>query len=85
MYTAKISLKDALCGCSVIVKNLEGKPFEIKCGQVNPSTVKRVPNQGLPYPKDQTKRGDLLVKFDIKFPDSLPESVKQTLRNCLPS
>lgn len=85
VYTAKISLKDALCGTSVIVKDLEGKPYDIKCNQVNPTTVKRVPGKGLPYPKDQSKRGDLLVKFDIKFPESLSESVKQTLRMCLPS
>lgn len=85
VYTAKVSLKDALCGCSVIVKNLEGKPYDVKCNQITPTTVKRIPNQGLPYPKDQSKRGDLLIKFDIRFPENLSESVKQTLRNCLPS
>ena len=85
IYTAKISLRDALCGCSVIVKNLEGKAFEVKCNQVNPTTVRKIPEQGLPYPKDSSKRGDLLVKFDIKFPNDLSDSIKSTLRNCLPA
>lgn len=84
VYTARITLKEALCGCTVLVKNLEGKTFEIKCNQVTPSTVRRIPNQGLPNSKDVTKRGDLLVKFDIKFPDNLSDSVKSTLRNVLP-
>jgi len=85
VYTAKVSLKDALCGCTVMVKSLEGKSFELKCKQITPSTVKRIPGEGLPYPKEPNKRGDLLVKFDIRFPENLTESCKATLRNCLPN
>jgi len=84
IYTAKITLKEALCGCTVLVKNLEGKSFEVKCNQVTPSTVKRIAGQGLPNSKDTSKRGDLLVKFDIRFPENLSESTKATLRSILP-
>ena len=51
---------------------------------VKPTTVKRIAGQGLPLPKDSTKRGDLLVSFDIKFPDYLAQSVKDILHDTLP-
>jgi len=84
VYTARISLKEALCGTTISVKNLEGKTFEVKCNNVTPSTIKRIAGQGLPNSKDTSKRGDLLIKFDIKFPENLTESVKNTLRGILP-
>lgn len=49
-----------------------------------PSTVKRLPGHGLPLPKEPSKRGDLLVTFDIKFPDHLAQSVKDILYDTLP-
>ncbi|KAK4337191.1 hypothetical protein RND71_043290 [Anisodus tanguticus] len=85
VYTANISLKSALCGTNIVVKNLEGKLFDLKLQQVTPSTIKRIPGEGLPYVKDPSKRGDLLVKFNIKFPENLSKSVIDTLRNCLPN
>lgn len=84
VYTSKVSLKDALCGCNVIVKNLDGKPFELKLKQITPDTVKRIEGQGLPFPKDPSKHGDLLVHFNIVFPSNLSETVKQSLRKMLP-
>ncbi len=35
-------------------------------------------------PKDPAKRGDLIVNFDIKFPDHLAQSVKDILHDTLP-
>jgi len=84
VYTAKITLKDALCGGSVIVKNLENKSFKVNFDEVNPTTVKRISGQGLPNSKEVNQRGDLLVRFDIKFPERLSPDVKKTLFNCLP-
>lgn len=84
IFTAKVSLKQALTGCNVIVKNLDGKPFELKMKQITPDTVKRIEGQGLPHPKDPSKRGDLIVKFNIQFPHNLSDTVKESLRKLLP-
>ena len=51
---------------------------------IRPTTVKRVPGRGMPMPKDTTKRGDLLVTFDIVFPEKLPAATRDLLRNSLP-
>lgn len=52
---------------------------------VKPSTQRRIAGEGLPHPKDINKRGDLIINFDIRFPDSLNEPTKQILYDCLPA
>ncbi|XP_063221600.1 dnaJ protein homolog 1-like [Bacillus rossius redtenbacheri] len=86
-YTARISLKQALCGTLIEVPTLSGEkiPLNLRHEVIKPTTVKRIQGQGLPYPKEPSKRGDLLVSFDIKFPDTLSQSVKDILYDTLPN
>uniref|UniRef100_A0A6V7KVZ8 J domain-containing protein n=1 Tax=Bracon brevicornis TaxID=1563983 RepID=A0A6V7KVZ8_9HYME len=86
-YTAKLSLKQALCGTVVEVPTLNGekKTLNLTRDVVKPTMVKRIQGQGLPFPKEPSRRGDLLVSFDIKFPDSLTQSAKDILYDTLPN
>lgn len=86
-YTAKISLKQALCGTIVEVPTLTGEkiPINLTNEIVKPTTVKRLQGHGLPFPKEPSRKGDLLVAFDIKFPDTLSSSVKDILYDTLPN
>ena len=85
IYTAKISLRDALCGSSLTVPTLSGKMVRLELNEViKPGTIKRLNGYGLPFPKSPDQYGDMLVKFDIIFPDSLPGYVKDTLKSALP-
>lgn len=85
-YTAKISLKDALCGTTLHVPTLDKTtvPLPITGETIKPTTVKRLHNQGLPLPKSPERRGDLIINFDIQFPDHLTNEHKQTLKEILP-
>lgn len=84
-YTARVTLKQALCGVTIEVPTLTKGKISLPVKDIiKPTTVKRFPGQGLPYPKDPTKRGDLLVAFDIQFPDHLSESARQILWDTLP-
>uniref|UniRef100_T1L504 Chaperone DnaJ C-terminal domain-containing protein n=1 Tax=Tetranychus urticae TaxID=32264 RepID=T1L504_TETUR len=84
-YIAKITLREALCGCMVKAPTITGGRVHLKLTDiVKPNTIKKIPNQGLPHPKDTDKRGDLVIVFDIQFPDSLTEDTKQILWDCLP-
>lgn len=87
MYTAKITLKQALCGCSVEVPTLMGptRTLNFTNEVIKPSTIKRIQNAGLPLPKELTRRGDLLVTFDIVFPERLSNAVKEALQITLPN
>lgn len=83
-HTVRISLREALCGCTISIPTLTGERIQQRMNEViKPSTIKRIPGQGLPHSKEPNRRGDLLVGFDIKFPDSLPEGSKQILSDVL--
>jgi len=85
IYTAKISLKDALCGTTINVPTLE--PNRVRKLPLNevikPTTEKRLTGDGLPFAKQPTNHGDIIVKFDIKFPDTLTKEQKETLSHTL--
>jgi len=83
-YTYKIPLREALCGSVVQVPTLEGKKVGINCNEViKPTTTKRLQGYGLPFPKEPNRRGDLIVSFDVLFPDSVSTSSKRTLYEAL--
>ncbi|KAK2722888.1 dnaJ protein homolog 1-like [Artemia franciscana] len=86
-YTAKISLRDALCGTRVDVPTLSGEIIRIDTSSeiVKPTTQRKASGYGLPYPKEPNRRGDLIITFDIKFPDHLPQTVREVLRDALPN
>lgn len=75
IHRVKLTLKQALLGTVLVIPFLDSNqpPFQLRTYQeiVTPQTEKRFPNQGLPYPKDVNKRGDLIVKFEILFPKLL--------------
>lgn len=84
-YVAKISLKEALCGTNVDIPTLSGEKLTLRIKDIiKPNVIRRIAGQGLPYPKEPNRRGDLNVVFDIKFPDTLNETTKQILWDCLP-
>lgn len=86
-YTCKIPLKQSLCGTVVEIPTLTGEKISLNLTKeiVKPNTVKRIQGYGLPYPKEPSRKGDLLVSFDIKFPDSLTQSIKDILYDTLPN
>ncbi|CAH8566004.1 unnamed protein product [Schistosoma turkestanicum] len=84
-YKAKISLKQALCGGTVSIPRIAGSPISLPLTDiVKPGTIKRIPGEGLPFPKETSRRGDIIVEFEIKFPESLLSSQKSQLASILP-
>ncbi|XP_050314033.1 dnaJ homolog subfamily B member 4-like [Anthonomus grandis grandis] len=85
--TAKVTLKQALCGCTLKIPLMSGEtiPLDYKNTIIKPNTTKRIPGYGLPFPREPKKNGDLIVHFDIKFPDKLTQSAKDILYDTLPN
>lgn len=86
-YTAKITLKEALCATGQLkVPTLMGDvlPINIQNEVIKPSTTKRLQGRGLPFPKEPSRRGDLIVNFDITFPDNLSKNAREILLDVLP-
>lgn len=86
-YTARITLKQALCGVTVRVPTLSGEQITLNTTNevIKPNTVKRIQGKGLPFPKEPSRRGDLLVAFEIQFPDRLSQATKDILADLFPN
>lgn len=85
IHTVKISLREALCGTTIQVPTLDGRKKQIQITDIiNPETEKHIAGEGLPYPKQTNKKGDIVVKFDIKFPETLTKTQKDKLAEILP-
>jgi DnaJ family protein B protein 4 len=84
-YTANISLNHALCGGSIEVPTIEGGVVSLPLTKVvNPDTRKIIPGHGMPFSKEPDKRGDLLVNFNIHFPQQLSPQTRSQLTKLLP-
>ena len=85
IYTANIPLVKALCGTSVNVPTLGGRriPMVLK-DIVNPTTEKRIVSEGMPISKQPGRKGDLIVRFNIRFPSSLPQISKEQVAKLIP-
>ncbi|CAL8265382.1 dnaJ homolog subfamily B member 1a [Gadus morhua] len=85
IYPAKISLKDALCGCTVNAPTLDGRTITVTSRDVvKPGMKKRITGEGLPLSKSPDKRGDMILEFTVKFPDNLGNTTREALSQILP-
>ncbi|KAM3864135.1 dnaJ homolog subfamily B member 1a [Diretmus argenteus] len=85
IYPAKISLRDALCGCTVNAPTLDGRTITVTSRDVvKPGMKKRIMGEGLPLSKCNEKRGDMVLDFAVKFPDKLGQSTRDALGQILP-
>ncbi|KAL6754140.1 molecular chaperone [Haematococcus lacustris] len=83
-FTAPLSMSDALCGTTVRLQHLDGSMVEVTLSDVTtPSSIKIVRGKGMPVSKEQGSFGNLVVKFDVKFPRSLTQEQRQQIRAAL--
>ncbi|MCD9641239.1 hypothetical protein HAX54_027328 [Datura stramonium] len=86
IVTQKISLAEALTGSTVHLTTLDGRSLTIPINNViQPNTEHVVPGEGMPLPKDPSKKGNLRIKFDIKFPVRLTATQKSGIKELLGS
>lgn len=79
----KISLLDALCGCTLHIKHLDGRVLKITSppGEViKPDAFKCIKDEGMPVHGRPYQKGNLYVRFTVVFPDSLSPDVVAKLR-----
>ncbi|XP_060214502.1 uncharacterized protein LOC132641496 [Lycium barbarum] len=80
----KISLLDALTGKTISLTTLDGRELTIPITEiVKPGQEQIIPNEGMPISKERGKKGNLKIKFDIKFPSRLSADQKSDLRRVL--
>lgn len=84
VVTQKITLVEALTGCIVLLTTLDGRSLTVPINSIiHPSYEEVVPKEGMPIPKDPTKKGNLRIKFNIKFPSRLTSEQKIGIKKLL--
>jgi len=75
IYTARITLAQALTGVKLNIPLLDGSNHEvlIRDRVIDPQYIHRVVGKGMPHRKQPGTYGDLLIKFDIQFPRNVGE------------
>lgn len=77
IVTQRIPLAEALMGTTITLTTLDGRTLTIPINEViSPGYEKVVPREGMPIPKEPGKKGNLRIKFDIKFPNRLTAEQK---------
>lgn len=83
-----ISLAEALCGTSFYVQHLDGRVLEVVTlpGEViKPDSWKCINEEGMPVHGRPYEKGNLYIRFSVKFPESLSSEEVQQLKQVLPS
>ncbi|XP_019159020.1 PREDICTED: dnaJ homolog subfamily B member 13-like isoform X3 [Ipomoea nil] len=79
--TQKIRFVEAWTGYTVRLTSLDGRNLTIPINTIiHPNYQEVIPKEGMPIPKDPSNKGNLRIKFDIKFPTSLTASQKAGIK-----
>lgn len=86
IFTEKLPLSEALSGHIVRLNTLDGRTLTIPINNViHPDYEEVVRGEGMPVPKDPTKKGNLRIKFNVKFPTRLNPEQKSGIKKLLTS
>jgi len=85
VYKARVPLVDALTGFKVDVETLDNRTLRVNVkDMVHPSYTKIVHNEGMPKAKSPGERGDLIITFDVYYPNALTDEQKRAIREAFP-
>ncbi|GJJ77649.1 hypothetical protein EMPS_10008 [Entomortierella parvispora] len=81
----ELSLMEALTGFSKTVKTLDGRTLPVSASTrvIQPGQEEKFPSEGMPISKKPGQKGDLVVKYVVKFPQTLTPAQKEGLRKIL--
>ena len=79
-----ILLVEALCGTKIVITQLDGRKLLLRTNKIiDPYNMRIVKDEGMPK-KGCLENGDLIIKFNIRFPTTLGEERRNYLKKLLP-
>eukprot|EP00478_Filoreta_tenera_P000398 GABV01000398.1.p1 GENE.GABV01000398.1~~GABV01000398.1.p1 ORF type:complete len:434 (-),score=186.93 GABV01000398.1:47-1348(-) len=83
----KISLVEALCGTELFIKQLDDRVLKVdtKGETIQPNSLKVIEGEGMPQHRNPYNRGDLIIKFEVVFPEAVDAAMAEQLRQILPA
>uniref|UniRef100_A0A7N0T9S1 J domain-containing protein n=2 Tax=Kalanchoe fedtschenkoi TaxID=63787 RepID=A0A7N0T9S1_KALFE len=80
----KVTLAEAIGGFSMNVTTLDGRSLKVPVTDiVSPGYELVVPREGMPIAKEPGNKGDLRIRFDVKFPAKLSAEQRAGLKRAL--
>ncbi|KAK3808528.1 MAG: hypothetical protein J3Q66DRAFT_355021 [Benniella sp.] len=79
----ELTLLEALTGFSKTVKTLDSRTLPVSASGsrvIQPGQEERFPGEGMPISKKPGQKGDLIVRFVVKFPEQLRPDQKEGLK-----
>lgn len=85
IYHMELTLSEALTGFTKSIKHLDGRELRVAntTNVVQPDQETRMPGEGMPVSKLPGKKGDLIVRYRVKFPQKLTSTQKEQVRQVL--
>jgi len=84
IHTARVPLSKALTNCTIEIVTLDERILHIPINDIiKPGYKKVVPCEGMPLSTEPTQKGDLIIEFDIEFPNSLTPDKKDLVNRAL--
>ena len=85
MFGLDINLIDALTGFNFSFSHLDNSEFIISSDDIIVNEqIKVIKNKGMPYNNHSDVFGDLIIKFNVVFPDKINTEDYEALKNILP-
>jgi len=82
----ELTLLEALTGWKRTVATIDGKNIPIgRSAPTQPGSQDSYPELGMPISKKPGQRGNFIIKYNVKFPDSLTPEQKSKLKEILPA
>jgi len=79
---------ESLVGYNLRINHLDGRILEVSSNSghvTKPDEIHTIENEGMPVVDNPSRRGNLLIKFNVVFPDSISEESKTLLSKILPA
>jgi DnaJ homolog subfamily A member 2 len=89
IYKQSITLLEALTGTQFLIKHLDGRELLVKSNPketIKQGDMKLIQKEGMQaYKKGPFDKGDLIVVFDIVYPDTVTDEMAKVLKKTLPN
>lgn len=80
----RVTLAEAIGGTTVDLTTLDDRPLSVPVTSIiSPSYEHVVQGEGMPLARDSTIKGDLKIKFEVKFPSRLSPQQRADLKSVL--
>lgn len=84
IFTAEVSLLEALSNYTLDVTTLDGRVLSFPCNEIiSPGSTKTIEGEGMPISKKPGQKGNLKIVFKIMFPRRLSNGQKAQLAKIL--